>query len=524
MTAPIPAIGSDEPAGRDGAPPSPGSGYYDRLREPGTPPPPTSTTYPRLAEVSGVHPTGSHRAAPTDTGPRRHPGDTGRHPRPDGDPRRADTGADLPPGDPHRRGRRDDTGTPPGVDDDPDGRPPRRSRRDRGHGHGHGPATPVSRRVRTLIAALLIPMALATVAGVLLLYPFNDPTPDSALGAQHSVRGEITAATGARPCTGDTGTPGNGPAQRCDQLTVRLTSGEAAGTTIQQTVPVEPSTPVFAQGDRVVLAYSGSEPRSEVSYRIVDFQRDKPILLLAALFALAVIILGRWHGLAALAALGLSFLVLGLFVFPALLAGENPLWVAIAGGGVIMFLVLYLTHGFSARTSTALLGTLTSLVLIGVLSYVFSAAARLTGLNEGTATLIGSLGHGVDSRGLLLAGIIIGALGVLDDVTVTQASAVWELRRANPAYGFRQLYSSAVRIGRDHVGSAVNTLAMAYAGASLPLLLLFTLSHQRLGEILTSQLVAEELVRTLVGSIGLVASVPVTTALAALVASREPVT
>ena len=147
--------------------------------------------------------------------------------------------------------------------------------------------------------------------------------------------------------------------------------------------------------------------------------------------------------------------------------------------------------------------------------------ARLTGLDDQATALVASLGSGGDARGLLLAGMVIGALGVLDDVTVTQTSAVWELRRANPQLGAQALFRSAMRIGRDHVASAVNTLVLAYAGASLPLLLLFSLSGRSLGEVATSQDVATEIVRTLVGSIGLVASVPVTTAVAALVAIWE---
>jgi uncharacterized membrane protein len=208
-------------------------------------------------------------------------------------------------------------------------------------------------------------------------------------------------------------------------------------------------------------------------------------------------------------------------VLPAILSGRSPLAVAVVGAGVIMFAVLYLTHGLSARTSTAVLGTLVSLALIGVLGAGFSAAARLTGLDDQTNALITSLGTGVDARGLLLAGMVIGALGVLDDVTVTQTSAVWELHAANPRLGTSGLFRAAMRIGRDHVASAVNTLVLAYAGASLPLLLIFQLSGRSLADVATSQDVAMEIVRTLVGSIGLVASVPVTTAVAALVASRE---
>ena len=195
--------------------------------------------------------------------------------------------------------------------------------------------------------------------------------------------------------------------------------------------------------------------------------------------------------------------------------------IAVAGAGATMFVALYLTHGMSARTSAAVLGTMVSLSLIGVLSAVFSAATDLTGLDEDTSSLIGLLGVPIDARGLLLAGIVIGALGVLDDVTVTQTSAVWELRAANPNLTWRQLYSAALRIGRDHVSSAVSTLVLAYAGAALPMLLAYTLSGRSFGEIVSSQTVAQEVVRTLVGSIGLVAAIPVTTALAALVVTRQ---
>ncbi len=300
-----------------------------------------------------------------------------------------------------------------------------------------------------------------------------------------------------------------------------MSDGPLPGRDLVQIVPVEPGTPRFAVGDEIVLGWSGADPAYPGSYRVADFQRGAPLWWLAALFAAAVLVLGRWRGLAALVALGLSFVVLLQFVLPAILDGRDPLAVAIVGSGLIMFMVLYLTHGLSARTSTAVLGTLFSLALIGGLAALFSATARLTGLDDQTRNLISSLGTGVDARGLLLAGVVIGALGVLDDVTVTQTSAVWELHAANPALGARGLFTAAMRIGRDHVSSAVNTLVLAYAGASLPLMLLFTLSGQSLGTIASQQDVATEIVRTLVGSIGLVASVPVTTAIAAMVASRE---
>jgi uncharacterized membrane protein len=383
-----------------------------------------------------------------------------------------------------------------------------------GHGHGHPGAAPAGRSVRLLLAALLGPCAVAALVGLVLLRPTGGPPPTTAAAMQQPVRGDVVAAQAA-DCV-----PGDGQAA-CTALLVHMTDGPRAGRDLVQVVPREPGTPRFTVADPVVLAWSGGNPDDPASYQVSDYQRGGALGWLAALFAAAVLLLGRWRGLAALVALGASFVVLLLFVVPAILSGHSPLAVAVVGAGVIMFAVLYLTHGLSARTSTAVLGTLVSLALIAGLGALFSVAARLTGLDEQTQSLITSLGTGVDARGLLLAGMVIGALGVLDDVTVTQTSAVWELHAANPRLGTAGLYRSAMRIGRDHVASAVNTLVLAYAGASLPLLLVFRLSGRSVVEVATSQDVAMEIVRTLVGSIGLVASVPVTTAVAALVASRE---
>ncbi|GAA2779808.1 YibE/F family protein [Crossiella cryophila] len=388
-----------------------------------------------------------------------------------------------------------------------------------GHGHGHGPAEPVSRRVRTLLTILLAPLALAAVLGGILLYPFgSQQATGGELGLNRTpVHAEVKAVAQQACATG-------GQGENCQVVTVALTDGPGAGATVRVPVPLGPSAPKFTIGDAVVLAFSGEgNPRDGAAYELVDFQRGLPLGVLAAIFAVAVLILARWRGLAALGALALSFLVLMYFMLPAILAGKSPLAVAVVGAGIIMFAALYLTHGFSARTSTAVLGTLVSLVLIGLLGASFVGLTHLTGLDEESTNLITLLGRPVDTRGLLLAGIIIGALGVLDDVTVTQASAVWELRRANPSLNWRKLYAAGLRIGRDHAGSAVNTLFMAYAGAALPMLITFSVSGRTFTEIATTQTLAQEIVRTLIGSIGLVAAVPVTTLLAALVAVREPV-
>ncbi|MGH3600464.1 MAG: YibE/F family protein, partial [Pseudonocardiaceae bacterium] len=233
-----------------------------------------------------------------------------------------------------------------------------------------------------LLIAVLVPLALATVAGLWLTWPGNQPHTGVDVGfGQRPVQGDVLAATSA-PCTsGGAGVGGEGSAgqdKKCISLTVRLTDGDSPGVMIQQVLPDEPSTPRFAVGDHVVLGYTGGNPSDAASYQIQDFQRGASMLWLAALVAAAVLLLGRWRGLASLAALGFSFLVLVTYLFPAILTGGNPVIVGVLAASVIMFGVLYLTHGVSAQTSSAVLGTVLSLALIGVLGTAFSAATQLT--------------------------------------------------------------------------------------------------------------------------------------------------
>ncbi|HWL35602.1 MAG TPA: YibE/F family protein [Frankiaceae bacterium] len=385
-----------------------------------------------------------------------------------------------------------------------------------GHGHGHAPAAS-SPRVRRLLLFALAPFAVLTLLGLVLLWPGEAPAARDGLGvATETVRGTVES-TEAAACD-EAGGPADQPLA-CTRAQVRLTSGPD-----RSVVPLvlgnEDGSLRLKKGMKLVLGIEPSAP-VELRYRVVDVQRGRPLLVLALLFAAAVVGLGRWRGLAALAGLAISLGVLVKFVLPAFLEGASPLPVAVVGAAAIMFVAVYLAHGFTVRTSVAVLGTLVSLVLTGVLAAVFVAAGDFTGIATEEASFIRAAYGQVDVHGLLLAGIVIGSLGVLDDVTVTQASAIWELRAANPGMTPRELYGAGVRIGRDHIASTVNTLVLAYAGASLPLLLLFAVSGVGVGAALTSEVIAQEVVRTLVGSIGLVASVPVTTALAAYVATRD---
>ncbi|MET8503784.1 YibE/F family protein [Streptomyces sp. NPDC004787] len=403
------------------------------------------------------------------------------------------------------------------------------------HAHGHGPAAPVSRHLRKVIAAVLIPFATAVVVGLVVLWPGGAPAHErTGVGFDRQTeQGEVVAVervdckdvnAAQVPPTGDTSTPQgreavNGQQGQCEKATVEVTTGPHKGRTFVEVV--QPDAPrQLDEGQGVVVAYAPDAPR-DLQYSVTDVNRKVPIAVLAGIFALAVVVVGRMRGVMALIALAISFLVLTLFILPAILDGSNPLVVAVVGSSAIMLIALYMCHGLSARTSVAVLGTLVSLLLIGLLGSFFVGWASLSGNTDDNTGLIHGLYPEIDMSGLLLAGIIIGSLGVLDDVTVTQTSAVWELHQADPGMGPRRLYRAAIRIGRDHIASVVNTLVLAYAGAALPLLLLFSIAQSSVGTVANSELVAEEIVRTLVGSIGLVASVPITTGLAALVVSAD---
>ncbi|MFI0156386.1 YibE/F family protein [Streptomyces lydicus] len=402
------------------------------------------------------------------------------------------------------------------------------------HAHSHGPAAPVSRHLRKVIAAVLIPFAAAVAVGLIVLWPggapphkpsgvgFDQPTEKAHVTKVVEVNcADVHAEQQPQPPspTGQQPPGGAAKGRSCEQATIKVTTGENAGRTFQ-TVVTPDALRHYTTGQDVVVAYSPKAPK-ELQYSVSDVDRSLPMWILAAIFALAVVIVGRLRGVLALVALAASFVVLTLFILPAILQGSDPLVVAVVGGSAIMLIALYMCHGLTARTSVAVLGTLASLVLIALLGSVFINWALLTGNTDDTTGLVHGLYPDIEIRGLLLAGIIIGSLGVLDDVTVTQTAAVWELKEADPSAGWRKLYSAAMRIGRDHIASVVNTLVLAYAGAALPLLLLFSIAQSSVGTVATSEVVAEEIVRTLVGSIGLVASVPLTTLLAALVVSAD---
>lgn len=274
---------------------------------------------------------------------------------------------------------------------------------------------------------------------------------------------------------------------------------------------------MYEKGDKILVVQTFDADGNEIYYPS-DYVRRTPLWILLIAFIFSVLIVAKMRGLRALLVLGASVLVIVLFIVSRIVNGANPLLITIIGTSVIGVLAIFFTHGFNKKSKIAFYALITSLVIVFILSQAFVSIANLTGLgDEESMFLSGFTNLNIDVRGLLLAGIIIGALGVLDDVVISQVSIVEELRKANQQLGRGELYKRAMKVGTDHINSMINTLFLAYAGASLPLLILFSIDGQvsfTLGQILNNEAIATEIIRTLTGSIGLVLAVPISTYLA----------
>ena len=376
------------------------------------------------------------------------------------------------------------------------------------------------RRVATLIWSAVGFAALVTILGLVVFWPHGGRAQAEDQFSDPALKAEVVSVRTA-PCTGTTladNTPCNFVGLHLDghnipEPAVPRGGGQPAtfaGPTIEQPVS---SVGNLHSGDDIYVNMTVL-PDGTASFSFYDYQRATPMWTLTIVFVGAVLILGRWRGFGAIAGLVVSLGVIVKFLLPSILEGNSPVMVAIVAASLIGFIALYLAHGITLPTSVALLGTFASLAVTAVLSLLFVGWSHLTGLADESALYLTSLGVDVDLQGIVLAGFVIGALGVLDDVTVTQVSAVAELHAAQPELGPGRLYRSAVSIGRDHISSTVNTLFLAYAGAALPLLLLFTQTNQSVGSLAGREVIATEIIRSLVGSIGLVSAVPITTWLA----------
>ncbi len=285
---------------------------------------------------------------------------------------------------------------------------------------------------------------------------------------------------------------------------------------------VNPGEIRYKTGDKVLVSLSRDGNGQETLY-VIDFVRSDSLLWLFALFAILVILIGRKHGIASLIGLASSFFIMFTFLLPLIQRGYEPILVALASAAAIIFVTFSVSHGLNRKTLIAMIGTTIALVITAILATVFLRLARLTGFGSEEATFLQFLHDGqLNMAGLLLAGIIIGTLGVLDDITISQASVVQELKSLNPKITPLQLFKRAMNVGHDHIASLVNTLILVYVGGSLPLLMLFNLDPNRsFGTVINYSMVAEEIVATLVGSIGIVIAVPITTFIASFYGFRS---
>ena len=373
---------------------------------------------------------------------------------------------------------------------------------------------------RRAYVVLVAAIALATVGGMIALWPTGDaPSLNFIEGTpiDETFTADVVSVTTFECELYATA--------ECQKASLELTGGPEEGRTVQTQVNTGGGLPVFEVGDEVRVLKNEIPPgaTSQISpYTIVDFERKSPLLWLALAFAALVILFGRWRGALSLIGLGVSLVIVLVFVVPAILRDSPPLAVALVGSMAVMLTTIPLAHGFGPKSLAAMTGTAFSLALIVGLAVLFTDLAHLTGVSsEEAATLAANNGE-INFQSLLIAGMVIGSLGVLDDVTISQASTVMALRAANPSQRFGELFRRAIDVGRDHVSATVNTLVLAYVGASLTTLLVFASGQLSFLDAVNLEVIANVAVATLVGSIGLICAVPITTALAALLAEDIP--
>jgi len=362
------------------------------------------------------------------------------------------------------------------------------------------------------VAAVL---AAATIAGLIVLWPVHVESQVAQGISTESERADVSSVREGF-CAGFS-------SQTCQFVHATIRTGREKGKHITIQLDAGGLDPNVDPGDKLRVAKTPKPPKGApavagTGYTLYDFERRGPMLLLAGLFVLVVLLFARWRGALSLVGLAISLVIVLLFVVPAILDGKSALLVALVGAFAVAFTTIPLAHGWGPKSLAALLGSAASLILTALLAVLFTDLTHLTGLSSEEAIFLQIGAADVSLQGLLLAGMVIGALGVLDDVTISQASTVLALRRANPGLAFRRLFGLALDVGRDHVSATVNTLVLAYVGAALPILLLFSAADIGVSDALNLEVVAKEVVATLVGSIGLISAVPITTALAALLA------
>lgn len=381
--------------------------------------------------------------------------------------------------------------------------------------------TPLARRVLIAIAVLV---AVATLASTAVLWPDKGSMVTADYLGPGVTQEEAAVIAVSETCPvlvtqgGASRPEGDGSEvafpENCNELTVEVLTGPDKGAEAVVQSPPEVTRSGLVAGDQVRVIRIPGEPGQASSYGYVGIDRNNYLALMTALFLVVVVAVARLRG--ALAVIGLVFagMVMWRFMLPALLVGSSGWAVALTGSSLIMYVVLYLAHGLSVRTTVALLGTLLGVGVTALIGGWGISGARVSGLAGEASEALFARTTDLDFSALVLSAVIIAGLGVLNDVTITQTSAVWELRAAGPHLTRRDLFRSGMRIGRDHIASTIYTIAFAYAGTSLTLLALVSLFDRPLVDLLLDEGITEEVVRTFASGIGLILAVPITTLLA----------
>jgi len=401
------------------------------------------------------------------------------------------------------------------------------------HGHSHSSEradaydVPVPTRSRAVLLITLVAFGVATVIGLIALWPAQDKVDDIGAGVDYAAPGvtfphaRINSVDPTCPDEFGSSDPTSDAAQpTCVMLKATVTTGPTEGDLVEVPLQGAITAANLGEGDSVQLVRTPGTDGEPPGYSFAGIDRAGPLGWYTLAFVVVVALVARLRGLLALVGLGISGLVIARFMLPALLTGEPGVAVALVTASAIMYVVLYLAHGLSIRTSTALAGTLGGILMTAALAQGAVRTSHLSGVSDETGQLLTGFVGGLDFPSLLMGAIIIAGLGVLNDVTITQSSAVWELRAAAPDLSRMQLFRSAMRIGRDHIASTIYTIVFAYAGAALSVLLLLYLYKLPLLDLLGTEDIATEVARTLCSAIGLVLAVPLTTAIAASTVSK----
>lgn len=396
------------------------------------------------------------------------------------------------------------------------------------HHHTHisrtAEASTTSPLARRIIIVLLAVITVATVLGAFLLRP-NWQALEQGQGISgfqtapgvSFERAEILEV--APDCDSIEDVPGVAAAS-CVTMTIRLTSGPDTGEEVTIEAPGPAAASHLAAGDTIQVVSSGLE--GEMSYSFTGIPRTVPIAVFALLFVLVVLAVARAKGAMALVGLAFATLVLVRFMLPALASGRSGILVGVVGSSAIMLVVIHVAHGFSMRTASAMLGTFAGLLLSALLGVLAVTFGHISGYVDETAFNLSASIPGLNMSQLFVAAIILSGLGVLNDVTITQSSAVWELRIASPTYTRREIYASAMRIGRDHIASTIYTIVFAYTGAALASVMLIVLFYnQPVADLFTVENLAAEALQIFASGSALILSVPITTAIA-VAAVRKP--